>query len=98
MFKKKVKGNPVTTAKIELKSIIESVSFLNRKQHDMNQEDTQAMNDMSAIEKAADELQAESHTIMDNVNQFNERFSDILRVNTELQQARCLCLSTRFPA
>lgn len=86
MFKKKDKGNPVTTAKIELKSIIEAANFLDRKQHDMNQEDTQAMSDLGAIEKAAGELQAESHTIMDNVNQFNEQFSDIMRVNTELQQ------------
>lgn len=86
MFKKKVKENPVTTKKIELNSIKEAADFLNRKQHDMNQEDTQAMTDMGAIEKVAGELQAESHTIMDNVNQFNDQFSDILRVNNELQE------------
>lgn len=85
MFNRKNKEQPLKTAKIKLRSIIEAVNFLNKKQHDMNLEDTQAMNDMGAIEKVADELQNESSAIMGTVNQFNEQFVDIINVNSDLQ-------------
>ncbi len=85
MFNRKNKEQPLKTAKIQLNSIIEAVNFLNKKQHDMNLEDTQAMSDMGAIEKVADDLQNESSAIMGTVNQFNEQFVDIINVNSDLQ-------------
>lgn len=85
MFGKKNKENTIKTARIELSPIIDAADFLNKKQQDMNQEDTQAMSDMGAIEKVAGQLQSESRTITGTVNQFNERFMDIIRVNKDLQ-------------
>lgn len=85
MFGKKSKENTIKTARIELSPIIDAADFLNKKQQDMNQEDTQAMSDMGAIEKVAGQLQSESRTITGTVNQFNERFMDIIRVNKDLQ-------------
>lgn len=85
MFGKKNKESSVKTARIQLSPITEAADFLSRKQLEMNQEDSQAMSDMGAIEKVADELQDESRAITDTVSHFNEQFMDIINVNKDLQ-------------
>lgn len=84
MFGKKSEST-IKTVGIRLNPIIEAADFLDRKQHSMNQEDTQAMSDMDAIEKAAGELRNEAGTITGTVGQFNEQFMEIIQVNQELQ-------------
>lgn len=85
MFGKKNEKSTINTAQIQLSPISEAVDFLNRKQHNMNQEDTQTMRDMSAIEKVAGEIQDESRTITGTVSRFNEQFMEIIQVNKDLQ-------------
>ena len=78
MFGKKNEKSTINTAQIQLSPISEAVDFLNRKQHNMNQEDTQTMRDMSAIEKVADELLDAFRTITGSVSRFNEQFMEII--------------------
>lgn len=86
MFRKKEKNKEqIKTTKIQLKSILDAVNFLDRKQNAVNREDVQAMHDMNAIEDVVEQLQGESNVIMDNVSQFNIQFVDIITVNEDLQ-------------
>lgn len=85
MFHKKNKEKEIKTSRIHLKSILDAVKFLERKQEAITQEDVQAMRDMNAIETVVEDLQEESSDIMEDVSQFNEQFADILTVNAELQ-------------
>ncbi len=94
MFGKKNKEDSVKTARIQLSPIVDAVNFLNRKQLDMNQEDTQAMSDMGAIEKVAGELRSESVAITETVSQFNQQFAEIIRVNSDLQGIADTIVST----
>ncbi len=87
MFGKNKKKDKETlkTEQIHLDSIEDAADFLNKKQDAVNQEDAQAMRDMTAIEDVAERLQDESQMVMGNVGRFNQQFSDIIAVNQDLQ-------------
>lgn len=87
MFGKKNKNKEKEIKKsiIHLKSILDAIKFLERKQEAITKEDIQAMRDMNAIEMVVDDLKEESTVITDDISQLNEQFADILTVNEELQ-------------
>lgn len=83
--KNKNKEKEIKKSIIHLKSIMDAIKFLERKQEAITKEDIQAMRDMNAIEMVVDDLKEESTVITDDISQLNEQFSDILTVNEELQ-------------
>lgn len=87
MFGKKNKNKEKEIKKsiIHLKSILDAIKFLERKQEAITKEDIQAMRDMNAIEMVVDDLKEESTVITDDISQLNEQFTDIFTVNEELQ-------------
>lgn len=82
---KKEKTEAVRTEKIRLGSIMDAIGFLDRKHKDINEQEEQTLRDMADIEEVAKQLQDESTSIMENVNQFGEQFHDIISVNEDLQ-------------
>lgn len=83
--KKKNNEQKIATTTIRLRAIMDAMEFLDRKQGAINEEETQALNDVAAIEHATDCLQQESETIMNRVNSFNTQFNEIISVNTDLE-------------
>ena len=83
---KKQKEPAVNTTKIHLRAIMDAMDFLDRKQAAIYEEETKTLNDAHAIETVVENLQKESETILNNVNEFNAQFQDIIVVNENLEQ------------
>ncbi len=84
--KKKQEEKPaVHTATIQLQAIMNAVDFLDRKQSDINVEETKSLKDLGAIENVVTQLETESNEINENVTEFNQQFGQIISVNQELQ-------------
>ena len=84
---KKEKTQAVKTRKIQLDVIWDAIDFLLHKHKNITSEEEQTLKDVAAIEDVAKQLQDKSETIVGNVNQFSERFNDIISVNNELSSA-----------
>ena len=67
--------------------IWDAIDFLLRKHKNITSEEEQTLKDVAAIEHVAKQLQDKSETIVGNVDQFSERFNDIISVNNELRSA-----------
>lgn len=83
--KKKNDAPQIQTTKIHLRPILDAVDFLGLNQQMIYNEETGALNDVSSIEGVVGSLQNESQNILENVNQFNARFQEIIVVNEMLE-------------
>ena len=84
--KKENKQQQIQTTKIHLRAIMDAMDFLDRKQMAINEEETGTLKDVNEIESVVDNLQNESEKILNNVNEFNNQFQDIISVNESLEQ------------
>jgi len=83
--KKKNVEPQIKTTKINLKPITYAMEFLELNQEMISKEETGTLNDVNAIEEVVENLQNESMNILGNVNNFNERFQEIITVNEMLE-------------
>ena len=86
IFKKtQSKNEPRTTRKIELKSVTNAIDFLNHKQDEICDVETDILNEIASIDTATKTLQQQSETMISTVDRFHSRFNDIISINEELQ-------------